>query len=199
MGLREHFASYYGEARRLAGPRPEADPPVSVYGFPPEESRAWWVLATDGMSQKPMSTAGARFPCLVRDPRVEIVLYVSGEAAPDPAFPALLLDLAAYVWRNDTFIHWMHMVPLGRPVLPGSGLRSILFRLPRLEGNGFARVEGAGGERHVLWACPLYDEERLFARRKGLEALERKLDRLGMGVIEFDRECVVPRAAEEKT
>jgi hypothetical protein len=103
---------------------------------------------------------------------------------------ALLADAARYPSRHHSFLHWYHLLPLGRPIVSGSKLDSLLFTFPPIEDERFATFQVGAMRIDVLWTVPLSSSERQFADENGIGELEAALEEHGAAVSDFFRDPV---------
>ena len=185
--VEKHYEHYFGTGKVVLKSTLEDGSQIRVLEFDKTKERPYVVLATSGMSSSVMKDDGV-FKMPVKNPRIEMFVYLETK---NTEIAQMLVDVASYVYREKTFIHWMHILPLGRRCAEGSSLKSLVFRVPRFEGKTFSQIETKNGDVQFLWACPVWNEERIFARTKGLEALENKLDKLGTDLFDLKRKCVV--------
>lgn len=69
-----------------------------------------------------------------------------------------------------------HTVPLGKPWLPDSPLDHLLVSIPYPYGPELEIFDIEALQLHFRWLLPIYDTERAFRHKKGLEELEKLFD-----------------------
>ena len=162
---------------------------IDVHHFPPTPTRPFHVLATSGMSEKPMTTP-AELPDDWRHAELLVCLSAAWpltEAAfADERYywPVRCLKTIArlpHVFR--TWIGWAHTIPNDDPPQPyadDTALCGCMIVPPLSLGDEIHRLERANGTVVRFWnLLPLYAEEMELKLREGAEALFELLDRVG--------------------
>jgi hypothetical protein len=159
---------------------------VDVHQFPPREGRDCTVLATTGMSDRPMTV-----PPGFEDYRHAEVLLCLPPAWPlDEAsfkdernyWPIRLLKRTArFPHEYDTWLGWGHTIPNGdppEPYAPGVPFSSVLLDLPfSFPKELFTLDAGRGRTIRFFSLIPLHEEELRLKLTKGMEPLEELFDR----------------------
>ena len=144
---------------------------IDVYDFLPTEDRKHHVLITGGMSDLRQNIP-ARLESLAL--RAEILTYAH---QPQKWMINVLKGLAEMPWDGDTFLHWGHTVPNGKPMTAKpSLLTSFFFVPPFLEAEGFETMSIEGDHVDFLVMVPITEAERAFIREKGREPFMEILD-----------------------
>jgi hypothetical protein len=142
---------------------------VDVYQFRPRGKRPYWTLITSGMSDRrqPLPSDAPKHIA----PRAEILMYVS---EPQGWMFSVLKGLAEMPFDRDTYLHWHHTVPNGKPMTAKpSLLTSFLFLPPYFERKGFDTLRLEGDDVHILMLLPITESERRYAMEHGSHALEK--------------------------
>jgi hypothetical protein len=144
---------------------------VDIYTFPPAEKRPYYTLLTGGMSDVRQNIP-AKFPHL--SPRAEILTYVS---KPQGWMYNVLKGLAEMPSDDNTFLHWYHSVPNGKPMTAvPSELTAYFFVPPYLEDQGFNPMIVGGEKTDFLVLVPITNQELNFKREHGANGLLDKFD-----------------------
>jgi hypothetical protein len=141
-------------------------------------------LITAGMSREPMTPAPERANerytelavCLPARWPLEGKAY----AEPENYWPiARLRELARYPFRNRTWLACGHTVSNEKPLGPNTKMTAVVLMRPRLMGENPV-VSVRDRQIPLLAVCPIYEDERLYVKRRGHEALARRLARRGI-------------------
>ncbi|MBN2291075.1 MAG: suppressor of fused domain protein [Pirellulales bacterium] len=184
----EHYCKLFGPmSEDVMHSSDVKDVHVDIYQFPPNDERPHWTLITGGMSDLRQS--------IPRDaeglaPRAEILMY-AGE--PSNWMFNVLKGLAEMPFEDDTFLHWYHTVPNGKPMTAEpSNLTSFFFLPPYFEEPQFADLKIEGDAVDFLWMIPITESERQYAMDKGSQALEEVFEKAGLDiVVDETRESLV--------
>ncbi len=162
-----------------------APAPIFVAEFAPPSEEYDWAYATVGASRRPMPYQDSR----QGEAHAELMIY-SRQALRELVDP--LVDLAVYPFRYSTYLGAGHTIAgtPGHGIVAGSPLTDILLVLPQEQEWEMVR-HSDGSHTHVLWVIPLYPSERLFLRRRDLEALEERFAETGINVADLQRPPVV--------
>lgn len=151
---------------------------IDVYQFAPTKHRPYWTLVTGGMSNE---RQGFRDDEGVRSARTEIIMYVR---EPQGWMFHDLKVLAEFPFVEDTFLHWWHTVPIGRPIdRKKSQLSAYFFLPPYFENPAFSELEIDGDKVDFLWMQPISEAERAFAQAKGSEELEKVIRKANLSIV----------------
>lgn len=163
---------------------------VDVHHVPPTPERPFHVLATSGMSERPMRTP----PELPEDWRhAELLMCLPSdwpltqEVFTDERhyWPVRWLKtLARFPHEYGSWLGYGHTVPNGdpaEPLGPGTELAGLMIVPPLLLGDDVHRLTLADGRVVRFWSVvPLYVAEMEFKLRKGADALLERLDEAGV-------------------
>ena len=131
---------------------------VDVYDFLPTDERKYHTLITGGMSDLRQNIPAHRDGM---SPRAEIMMYAHN---PQGWMVNVLKGLAEMPWDDNTFLHWYHTVPNGKPMTAvPSLLTSFFFVPPYLEADGFNPMFLDGDAVDFLVLVPITEKERQFA------------------------------------
>jgi hypothetical protein len=161
---------------------------IDIYQFEPTADRPFWTLITGGMSNERQITPE---DCADHQaPRAEILMYVP---SPQGWMFNVLKGLAEMPFDDQTFLHWGHTVPNGKPMTAKpSLLTSFLFLPPYFEEEDFGRLQLDGDVVDFLWMVPITEPEREFAVAQGSQALEDRMREVGMShILDEDRKSIV--------
>jgi hypothetical protein len=103
----------------------------------------------------------------------------------------LVKDLASYAEAKHTFLHWFHLLPLGRRLREDASVTHVLLTVPPISDAGFSTVQLEGKRIDILWVVPITESEWSFARRQGIDALEELLERTNANVLDLRRASTV--------
>ena len=185
-----HYTKYFGPLDRLVHHSTDVKPVhIDVYQFAPYKDREHWTLITGGMSDARMplpDSAGSHITGYS-----EIFIYVRG---PANWMISVLKGLAEMPFVDQTYLHWFHTVPNGKPMtVQPSLLTSFLLLPPYYEERPFS--DGFvidGHEVQPLMLIPITEAEREFAIEHGVEALEERFDAAEFApVVDEERQSVV--------
>ncbi|MCG6155072.1 suppressor of fused domain protein [Rubinisphaera margarita] len=161
---------------------------IDIYQFEPTEERPYWTLITGGMSDQrqiqPEDCAEHM------SPRSEIMMYVT---EPKPWMFDVLKGLAEMPFDHDTFLHWWHTVPNGKPMTAEpSELTSYFFVPPYFEAVEFGDLKIEDDLVDVLLLIPITDSERAYARQHGSQAFEKLIEKVDLSpVVDESRTSIV--------
>jgi len=167
-----HYVEFLGEMKNQVWHSTDVKTVhVDVYDFLPTEDRKHHVLITGGMSDLRQNIP-SRYEGL--SPRAEILAYTH---EPQNWMISVLKGLAEMPSNDDTFLHWGHTVPNGKPMtaIP-SLLTSYFFVPPFLEAEGFGSMFVEEDAVDFLVMVPITEAERAFIKEKGSEAFLDILD-----------------------
>jgi hypothetical protein len=191
-----HYEKFLGPITQpLMHSSDQKQPHIDIYQFEPTADRPYWVLITGGMSDLrqhiPSKFAGKVAP------RAEILLHA---AEPKPWMFNVLKGLAEMPFDDETFLHWWHTVPNGKPMTAEpSELTNFLFLPPYYEGADFVTLHLDGDRVDFLWMVPITDGELSYKLKYGVEALETLFEEAHMSlVIDEKRSSLVPNQASTK-
>lgn len=119
---------------------------------------------------------------------IELALYSRADDVPPLA--ELLADLSAYPSREGTFLHWFHALPLGRPIVPNSGLTALYLAFPPVLGADFATLRLPGARVDIVWVIPITAAERDVFASRGADALEEALEEAAVDLADLRRASV---------
>jgi hypothetical protein len=93
--------------------------------------------------------------------------------------------------KPDGLLGISHMLPIGRPWLPGSECAALLISFPYSMPPEFAFFEN--GDEHVqfAWMLPIAESERAYYRVNGIEALEQQFEQAALDYCDSLRKPVV--------
>lgn len=132
-----------------------------VLEFPPNFGRDMWTYATCCMSQ------------LDDYEKIEVHLFSKSK---DVGIIELLTALA-YYHRNTKMIGLNHTVNFGQPWVIDSNCKYGLISLPYLDGPKLENyLVGNNESIKFYWLIPITEEEVIYKRTYGIEALETKFD-----------------------
>ena len=145
---------------------------VDIYTFPPTEERPYYTLITGGMSDLRQNIPD-RYTSIGR--RAEIMTYAR---EPQGWMYNVLKGLAEMPSDHDTFLHWYHNVPNGKPMTADpSDLTAFFFVPPFFEADEFSPMMVDGDATDILFMVPITDRELSFIREKRSEAMLEIFDR----------------------
>lgn len=149
---------------------PIDDLPVDfrVLRFLPSDKRKMWTYATQCMSQPADSE------------RLELHMFSS--TANDGL--AELLVATAHYHRTEMRLRLHDTINFGRPWIDESVCTHGLLSLPFIDGSNLEWLETDAGIVRVLWLVPLSRSEVVYAREKGAEALEERLEQAGFNYLD---------------
>ena len=166
----------FSERAWSVGPVADIGPDFRILEFPPFGERRAWTYATCCMSQR-----------TDRDP---IELHLLAPSRCDAHVE--LLTAVAHYHRRGAPLGLGHTVNFGRPWLPGSAADHGLVSLPYLDGPALEWLILPDSFRvRFLWLVPVTAAEVAYAKRMGLEALERAFEEGGLDYLDPARESVV--------
>lgn len=178
----EHFKRYLGEPlRRIEFPE------TTVCLWPDRDDQRRQILMTCGMAERPQKALEGR--SLRPNPRTELIIHGKSEDA--EILAQTLADLALYPKKNDTFFHWFHTLPLGRPIVPNSRLDGVLFSFPIMGDADFYTFKCDGQRIDVLQVVPISPQERELAREKGAQFLDELLEKKYTPISDMLRASIV--------
>lgn len=142
---------------------------VDIYQFAPTRRRDYWTLVTGGMSDQPQQIP-AKFRRALAS-RTELMMYVRKPAA---WMFSVLKGLAAYPFESDSYVHWYHTIPNGKPMTAKPSLLSSWLIIPPIfEKQTFDALKLGRNRVNFLWVIPITEAERAFATQHGSEALQQ--------------------------
>ncbi|MEO1471871.1 MAG: suppressor of fused domain protein [Pseudomonadota bacterium] len=174
--LERHYARHFGPHDEVVHPWIERTAlHIDVVAIPPREGRAYWTLATLGMSSRAMAAP---------DPALRYAEVMIGVEAPgatragdflkgDLLYPvALLRALAAMPHEMGTFFAATHTTNVPDIAHADPAMDCVLFVPPFLsdESADICAVD-AGEHVVILAAVPIHRAEIAFAHNRGSEAL----------------------------
>jgi hypothetical protein len=95
----------------------------------------------------------------------------------------LLLLVAEYPYKEQVEVQPGFVLPIGEPVVDGSGLEFLYFTYPYVddtrinEANPWGQIDRPPYLIHFLWVLPIYLKEFNFLRRHGMDAFEERINR----------------------
>jgi len=144
----------------------EANPDIRVLRVDPETRGGLWLHVSSGASAATVGTQPVGH---------EFVLVT-----PFKTLRAVeLLAMVVYYYGvqplgvGDT-------VPIGEPWLPGSGCGYLLISAPYLLADELWTLHAGRRDIRLLWTIPITADERDYAARHGLEALEERFEAAGL-------------------
>ena len=144
---------------------------IDVYTFSPTATRPFYTLLTGGMSDVRQNIP-EKYSRLA--PRAEILTYVRN---PQGWMYNVLKGLAEMPSEDNTFLHWYHTVPNGKPMTANpSELSAFFFVPPYLEAKGFNPMLVDGDRTDFLVMIPITIPEMNFKKEHGAEALLKVFD-----------------------
>ena len=177
---------------------------IDVHHFPPRGGRDFHVLATSGMSERPMRvpdelTADWRFAELLVNLPAD--WQISEQAFKDDQFywpVRLLKTLARLPHVYSTWLGYAHSIPNGEPAEPYASTTRLCAAMivpPLSLGEPIHRLERASGQVIRFWnVLPLHSDELAFKLRKGADALFDRLDAASVAdIIDPSRPSVMSR------
>lgn len=185
-----HYTRFFGPLTQPVNHSTDVQPVhIDVYQFEPNADRDFWTLVTGGMSD-------ARMP-LPNDAEAHISGYSEVFMyAREPLgwMISVLKGLGEMPFVDETFLHWFHTIPNGQPMTAKpSLLTSFLLLPPYYEDRAFGDDFVIDGHRvQPLFLVPITEEERQYAVKNGVEALEEKFEEGGLeSVVDEDRKSLV--------
>jgi hypothetical protein len=154
---------------------------VDVHVVPPGPGRPFQVLATSGMSQRPMTVPDGMAPLS----RAELTMCLPPDWRLDAEGMRWPVDelrgLARLPHERATWLGVGHTVNGRGPLAPDTGLCAWLLHPSLLLSTQWTWMDRPNGAR-TLWlaAVPIYREELELARAAGSEALLARFDRHGV-------------------
>jgi hypothetical protein len=138
------------------------------------------VLSTLGMSVRSQNVPSGQ-TCPSREPRTELLAHSQPRWA--QLMAEVLLDLAQYPWATGRCLFWSQVVPLGRPVSPGSALDGLFLTMPFFDADD---VTFRAGDRRVdlVLVVPVASSEMALFKRSGTDDLEAVLQRVNIADLE---------------
>lgn len=101
-----------------------------------------------------------------------------------------LLAMTAYYHATETLGRG-HMFPLGQPWVPESTLEYAVVSLPYLFGPSLEVFNYDSLRVPLFWLLPITEQERVFGKTYGLEALEQRFDAAALEYWNVSRASVV--------
>ncbi len=139
---------------------------IDVYTFKPSSARPYYTLLTGGMSDLRQNIP-VKFSNL--SPRAEIMTYAHEVKG---WMQNVLKGLAEMPWDDNTFLHWYHSVPNGKPMTAEpSELTAFFFVPPYREDQNFNPMIVEGDKVDFLVMIPITQRELNFKREHGAKAL----------------------------
>lgn len=162
-----HYEKFLGEIPEEVMHSTDIKPVhVDIYTFPPTDERPYYTLVTGGMSDLRQNIP-SRYDSLAK--RAEIITYTR---EPQGWIYNVLKGLAESPFDHDTFFHWYHNVPNGKPMTAvPSLLTAYLFLPPYLEVEDFSPMIVDGDETDFLMMVPITDSELKFIREHRVNAM----------------------------
>jgi hypothetical protein len=172
MEAREaHYKRFFGPIDSVNHSTDAKPIHVDIYQFAPSDDRDYWVLVTGGMSDLRMPLPTDPPPYVTG--YSEILMYVR---EPQGWMMSVMKGLAEMPFDDDTFVHWFHTVPNGKPMTAEpSELTSFLFLPPYFEEREVGEFDAGGNKVQLLMLVPITERERQYAIEHGVEALEDRL------------------------
>jgi hypothetical protein len=165
------------------------DPHIDVYAHGPTADRAFDVLVTGGMADRPQPGVSFGDP---RPRRVELLLPV---VHPGTWAAPILREIASLPFAYDTVLEEGHLIQGNGPVRKGSELCNAVIR--RAETDGWADLGGfivEGDVVEFLIPCFVTEEELRVGVGAGGRRLIEELEAAGIGpVLDPGRKCVLGR------
>lgn len=93
----------------------------------------------------------------------------------------LLFKVAQFPFRAQTEVQPGYILPLGEPIIEGSGMEFLYYTYPYLddqrmsEPQPWGQIEQGKYLIHMLWVLPIYRSEVSYIRHHGPEAFEEKM------------------------
>ena len=123
-----------------------------------------WIFATIGAWRATADeSSGTEFVAVSRSEAAEVMTHL-GQLAYYHAGPI------------ENRLDAGHTLGIGEPWVPDSPLEALLVSLPYLWGPALEHCQLPGRHIRVLWALPIYEQEREYATTHGVEALEQRFD-----------------------
>lgn len=163
-------------------------PHIDIYQFEPHGDRNYWTLITGGMSDAKQNFPDGK-PKYIAD-RAEILMYVR---EPQGWMFNVLKGLAEMPFDDNTFLHWWHTVPNGKPMTAKPSLLTNFFFLPPyFEQEDFNTMHIDGDRVDFLWLIPITDSELQYKREHGGQALEDLMSKIEMSpIVNEDRQSII--------
>jgi suppressor of fused protein SUFU len=184
-----HYEKHFGElTEQVMHSTDIKEVHVDIYQFRPTPERDYWTIITGGMSDArqyiPEDLEGQI------GSRAEIMMYVR---EPNGWMFNVLKGLAEMPFDDNTYLHWRHTVPNGKPMTAEpSELTNFFFLPPYFEAEGFDSLELDGEGVDILWLFPITDAERQYAVDNGSEALEELFEKTQIDpVVDEARKSIV--------
>jgi len=170
MGTLRHFETTLGTGELVS-----SRAGVEICKWPDSSFGEGFVLATVGMAEKPLAR------------RIELLMLCARHDV--EALAQVLLDLADYSESAKPSLHWFHVLPIGRAVVPDSALVHLLLTFPPYDSE-FVTFENGGHRIDVLWVIPISEGERAIFDSKGVDALQNRLEERNVDVSDLFRSSV---------
>jgi Suppressor of fused protein (SUFU) len=187
--LHHYYKNFGGHQRLLKGEssRPDlTDETVMVAECPPSSEGLDWAIT--------YATVGLNRVKLSKDEPVKVagieILLLSNQV--NTQVSHLLFEVAWYVGvtkfnfgLGDNLLH-------EKPLIEGSPMRSLIFQPPLFyPENLWTYQRGNNYHVHLLWAIPVYETEKEFFKKEGMEALGNLFNEEGVDLADFLRPPVV--------
>ena len=151
---------------------------IDIYTFKPTEDRPYYTLITGGMSDKRQNIPD-KFPNISK--RTEIMTYAH---EPKGWMYNVIKGLAEMPWDDDTWLHWYHSMPNGKPMTAEpSALTAFFIVPPYYEDEKFGPMIVEGDKTEFLFMVPITEEELKFKRERGAEDLLKLFDEVNFDYI----------------
>jgi hypothetical protein len=172
--IRRFFSGHeVSKAAWLPGPAARRWPDLHCLAIAPGPRYSGWVYLSVGASE-------------VASPRLEFILCT-------PYATEAAIELLAMVthYHAAEQLGLNHMLPIGRPWLPGATCDQFFVCLPYPFGPDLECIPTTAYEVQALWLLPVTSAERAFAKQNGAEALESLFDENEIDPLDTDRASVV--------
>jgi hypothetical protein len=179
--IEDHLAAFFTGRqietdRWVRGPIERSLPGFCVRVIVPPDPSTSWVYVSDGA--RFVETDGERFEFTLTTP------------LPDAVHLETLAMMANFHADPRYRVYLGKIVDIGRPWIPGSRCDHLLVSLPYPLGPKFEHIDGAPPVR-IAWLFAITRAEADFARKNGVEALERRFEELAIDTLDPERTSVV--------
>ena len=184
----DHYRGFWGrdlveDLHCTPGPTAQVLPDLHIAKIAPDRKYGFWTFATIGAWRATEASAhGLEFMAVSR--------------ADDPVMLLRLGMIAHYqAGPESNRLGVGHLLPIGEGWVEGSPLDAILFSVPYLWGPRLEHCLLRSRHVQVIWAIPIYDAERAFAREHGADALEQRFEATGFDYLDPFRPSVLEAIA----
>jgi hypothetical protein len=170
-----HFFSEHSisKAAWLPGPAARQWPNLYCLAIAPGPRCSGWVYISVGASE-------------VATPKLEFIICTS--YATESAIE--ILAMVTYYHATE-HLGLNHMLPIGRPWLPGATCDQLFISMPYPFGPDLECISTTASTVQALWLLPITQAERTFAKQNGAESLECLFDDNAINPLEIKRASVV--------